>query len=347
MNKTIVRNRTSVMETVIEVNRNQHSDNHEISRKYINYPHPTLHRLQSIAATKLDSTQFRRCKSCSDIKNSSTKIDICMGTGVSRSYSSDSIAVSAYEPLNRRNLLVNQDIASDSDDYKLLDSSSSSDENEPAKVNKIDDECQECAIKNSNDNVQQLVNTSTNCDGQQNDNSCTAIPTNEYMLQLNVNMPVRCSSDDNNYTSDMRKVSTLPRVRKHTSTENGVRRSCKVRRRNTQTEVGNEREIEELEKLEGLENTNSSTLNIQENNNDTTVIKGTTTESDKANESPFQCTTLPKARSRMSELPFFRHSLRHSIDLNSQRKCLSECDALRTDTAVVNCEESTSGSAGM
>jgi len=374
------------MESLIEVNRSHKSDNHEISQKPINYPHSyQLQAYDAVATAKKYGKQFRRCKSCTDIEKR-TKIDINMGSRVSRSQSSNNVMVNSvsfvYEPLNRKNLLVNQDIVSDnddSDDYKLLDSSSddesdNNDNNEfsNGKLNISNDDCHECPIKESNDinddddddnngSYERTTNTnknmlSINCDGQQHDNmdensrSIITKSTNEHTLQLNVNGTAPSSSNDN--CSLIRKFSTLPRIKSHESNvlnENCVRRSCKVTKK--RTDVLNEREIEEVKKPVKLENVNnnckcsgsSTMLNIQENNTHHDNVINVIQKSDKINDSLFHCTTLPKARSRMSELPHFRHSLRHSIDPYRPRKCLSECNASGIETTVVNCDESTSG----
>lgn len=391
------------MEILMKANRNQQPyDNHDLSRVYINYPHKM--QLQSYVAAKNYGKQFRRCNSCSDIENK-TKIDICMGTRVSRSHSSDSVVINnasvVYEPLNRINVLVNQDTVSDvndSDDYKLLDSSSNdeSDDNEFSNVklnmpnNDTDDDddgFHECPIKDSNDtndepiedhddcggykyssdveNTTAYLNvnkTTTNCDGQQyvsnnnttDENSCSIITksTNGHTLQSNVNVAAP-RTDNYCAATVIKKFSTLPRMKAHESivrNENCVRRSCKFR----ETKISREREIEEVKKpvkLENIHNCDSSSsntilMNIQENNNnkrDSAVIMETQ-KSDKINDLLFHCTTLPKARSRMSELPHFRHSLRRSIDLDRPRECLSECIAAGNGTAtVVSRDESTSG----
>lgn len=376
------------MESLIDVNRSHKSDNHGISQKPINYPHSSqLQAYDAYATAKKYEKQFRRCKSCTDIEKQA-KINNKMGSRVSRSHSCDNVMVNSvsfvYEPLNRKNLLVNQDIVSDnddSDDYKLLDSSSDdeSDNNEFSNVKlniSNNDDCHECPIKDSNDinddsidddngSYERTTNTnknmlSINCDGQQHDNtdenSCTIITksTNGHTLQLNVNGTVP-SSNINDNCSLITKFSTLPRMKAHESNnnENCVRRSCKVTKK--RTDVLNEREIEEVKKPVKLENVNNNCecsgnssssrtmLNIQENNTHHDNVINEIQKSDKTNDLLFHCTTLPKARSRMSEPPHFRHSLRHSIDPERPRKCLSEFNASGIETTAVNCDESTSG----
>ncbi|XP_070506389.1 sodium-dependent transporter bedraggled [Chironomus tepperi] len=371
------------MESLIEVNRSHKSDNHETSQMSINYPHSS--QLHAYATARKYEKQFRRCKSYTDIEKR-TKINNIMGSRVSRSHSSDNMMVNSvsfvYEPLNRKNLLVNQDIVSDnddSDDYKLLDSSSDdeSDVNDNNEFSNVklnisnNDDCHECPIKDSNDinddsiddddnngSYETTTNTmSINCDGQQqydnmDENSCTIITksTNGHTIQFNVNETSPSSSNDN--CSFIKKFSTLPRIKSHESNnvhnENCVRRSYKVPRK--RTDVLNEREIEEVKKPVKLENVNnncecssSTMLNIHENNAHHDNVINDIQKSDKISDSLFHCTTLPKARSRMSEPLHFRHSFRHSFDPERPRKCLSEFNASGIETTVVNCDESTSG----
>jgi hypothetical protein len=135
------------------------------------------------------------------------------------------------------------------------------------------------------------------------------------------------SSDDHCAAAVViRKFSTLPRAKSRETLE----RRCSFRSKAVVSEEVS-RQPAAAAVVEKLENNNTG--------DDTTMQ--TTENGDKANESLFQSTTLPKARSRVSDSLHSRrrHSLRHSSSID-RRKCLSE---INSSSSIVIVGESTSG----
>lgn len=312
-----------------------HSDNHcEISQNNANYSRCNSYCLN---ANPIQSRRMLvRCKSDFNIERW-TKINNRMGVTVSRrSKSSDNISTSTdsfvYEPLNRTVAYIDAEV-SDNDDYKLLDNST--DDNLSSEDNDNDNSL----------NIIALSNASANCDGHNDNNeqksSCTSIitkSTNEKTAQMNVNVDKCLNVNERCAENVIRKFSTLPRLKSRENIarqEDRVRKSCKI----TTGRVYNTNEDEFQDCRVTIDKSRDSTIDTSDDNNEKVILRTENSKSDRMNELTFHSTTLPKARSRLSE-PQFRHSLRYTIDSDNSRKYLSECNASGSNN---NSAESTSG----
>lgn len=196
-----------------------------------------------------------------------------------------------------------------------------------------DDDDYKLLDSSSDDGIElNVLNNDNNCDGQTIDNTCTTISSSEQQ-QLNVSRAV-----DNNCESVIRtKFSTLPRIKKSRDL-NDTRRSL-----HTKATINfNDMRVEKSEEVAVKLANNSETV---DDSNMRAMCK-----SDKTNESQFCSTTLPKARSRLSDSLHFRHSLRfHSIDSDRKRRHLSEVHNNNAASGnnhiaiLANAGESTSG----